>query len=53
MKNLDVNTNYDDTKEDDLIVRQTKIMNKDKQHEDKARADFQLNICDGSDSWKN
>ena len=55
MRNLEVNTNYNETNEDNLILEQSKIMNKQKGTENdiSARADFQLNICDsGADTWK-
>ena len=57
MRNLEVNTNYNETNEDNLILEQSKIMNKQKGTENErdisARADFQLNICDSdADTWK-
>ena len=55
MRNLEVNTNYNESNEDNLILEQSKIMNKQKGTEDdiSARADFQLNICDSNaDTWK-
>lgn len=39
MRNLDINTNYNDDKDEDTILEQAKIMNKDKT-DNKDKADF-------------